>query len=68
MANEGDAFTLWNRPMENWTRILGETIVTQEMLQEGTNSQEHITPQELEKRLKPFQTAITEETLSQLVV
>ncbi len=68
MANEGEAFTLWNRPMDNWTLILEETTVTQEMLRESASAQERLPPQELEERLKPFQTPVTEETLSQLVV
>jgi hypothetical protein len=68
MTNEANTFTLWNQPMENWTRILEKITVTQEMLQESANAQEHVAPQELEKRLKPFQTAVTVETLSQLVV
>jgi hypothetical protein len=68
MAKEEGAFTLWNRPMGNWKRILEETTVTQEMLHESVSVQEHLAPQELEERLKPFQTEVTEETLSQLVV
>ena len=66
MANEGDAFTLWNSPMSNWTSILEEVTVTQELLKQS--AEEHQADlKEVEERLKPFKTAITEETLSQLV-
>jgi hypothetical protein len=67
MTKEGDVFTLWNNPMEHWTKILEETTVTREMLQETTQTRQLVDSQALEERLKPFQTPITESTMSQLV-
>lgn len=66
MANEGEAFTLWNSPMGNWTTILETVTVTQELLKQ-TAAEHQPDPKEVEERLKPFKTAVTEETFSQLV-
>lgn len=67
MANKEDAFTLWNNPMEQWTKILEGVTVTQEMLQEAAQTAEPVDSQDLEDRIKPFKTTISENTLSQLV-
>lgn len=64
MANEGEAFTLWNSPMSRWTTI--DVTVTEELLQQSVA--EHPTDcKEMKDRLKPFETAVTEDTLRQLV-
>lgn len=67
MTKEGDVFTLWNNPIEHWTKILEDVTVTQEMLQEAAQTAEPIDSKALEDRIKPFKTTISENTLSQLV-
>jgi len=67
MPNGEEGYTLWNSPMENWTNILEGVEVTNEMEQAIQRAAKHIDRDQIEDRLKPFQTPVTEKTMSQLI-
>jgi hypothetical protein len=67
MPNGEEEYTLWNRPMENWTNILEGVEVTNEMEQAVQQAAMAIDRDQIEDRLKPFQTTVTEKTMSQLI-
>jgi hypothetical protein len=62
VAKQAIAYTLWTKPMSDWTRVLEGLEFTETVRQEIEKAIELLDDAELDERLKPYDTPVTQET------
>lgn len=68
MAKTKSTHTLWTNPKAEWTRLFEGVQVTDQQVIDAVESAVHnLDPAEVKKRVKPYETPVTNETLSKSV-
>jgi hypothetical protein len=67
MAESRRRYTLWNIPKAEWSEPFKGVQLTEEDKKELTSFAEQLDQEKLNDRLRPFDTPVTQETLSKPV-
>ena len=67
MAKKRATHTLWTNPMSDWTRLFEGVEITEDDLNQAVNAIKEQDREDIEKKVKPFDTPVTNKTLSKSV-
>lgn len=67
MTDEPEGYTLWTRPSNTWTRVLDGVELTDEVRPLVEKAIEDLDETTIKERLKPYDTPVAQDTMSQFV-
>lgn len=67
MAKKRATHTLWTNPMGDWTRLFEGVEITEDDLNQAVNAIKEQDREDIEIKVKPFDTPVTNKTLSKSV-
>jgi len=60
-------YTLWTKPMDDWTPVLDGVTLTSDIISRMERAVQSMDESTLRRRLRPYDTPVTIEILSQIV-
>ena len=67
MAKKRATHTLWTNPMGDWTRLFEGVEITEDNLNQAVNAIKEQDREDIDEKVKPFDTPVTNKTLSKSV-
>ena len=67
MAKKRATHTLWTNPMGDWTRLFEGVEITEDNLNQAVNAIKEQDREDIDEKVKPFDTPVTNMTLSKSV-
>jgi len=67
MTNKKTTHTLWTSPMDGWTRLLEDAELAAKLDQAIENVVDDLDKNKVDARVKPYNTPVTNKTLSKSV-
>jgi hypothetical protein len=67
MAKKRATHTLWTNPMGDWTRLFDGVEITEQEVRQAVDEVKRRDRTEVEKRIRPYDTPVTNKTLSKSV-